>query len=148
MDYLQILFFVIIGAALIAVAYILTARPAKGSALIAAMLAGLFAGYTAVQIASEGVVQFFTNHSQDMTGIQVWWDLVMCLIIAFFFILPRAQKQEMNVVPWALFVFCTASIGLLAMCARLFWLEHEAQAAQTAPDSVPAVPTAKPATAA
>jgi len=128
MDYLQILFFVIIGFAVIAAVYILTARPIQGSPLVAAVLAGLFAGYTAVQIGQEGVVEFFTNHSEDMTGIQVWWDLVMCVIIAFFFILPRAQKQGMNILPWALFVMSTASIGLLAMCARLFWLEKKADA--------------------
>ena len=34
MDYLQILFFAIIGVAVIAAAYILIARPAKGSPLI------------------------------------------------------------------------------------------------------------------
>ena len=132
MDYLQILFFAIIGVAVIAAAYILVARPTNGSPVVAATLAGLFAGYTAVQIGQEGVVEFFTNHSEDMTGIQVWWDLVMCVIIAFFFILPRAQKQNMNVLPWALFVFGTASIGLLAMCARLFWLENAAQSAEAA----------------
>jgi hypothetical protein len=32
----------------------------------------------------------------------------------------------MNVPLWALFVGTTASIGLLAMCARLFWLERAA----------------------
>lgn len=127
MDYLQILFFVIIGAATIAAAYILIAQPTKGVPLIAAALSGLFAGYTVVQIAQEGVVEFFVNHSEDLTGIQVWWDLVMVVVIAFFFIRPRAQKQNMNIVPWALFVFCTASIGLLAMCARLFWLENAAE---------------------
>lgn len=129
MDYLQILFFVIIGFGSVATLYILTARPAKGKPFVAAVLAGLFAGYTAVQIGQEGVMEFFVNHSEDMTGIQVWWDLVMAVIIAFFFILPRAQRQGMNIVPWALFVLSTASIGLLAMCARLFWLENAHDAA-------------------
>lgn len=129
MDYLQILFFLIVGGAAIAAVYILTARPTKGIPLLAALLAGLFGGYTAIQIAQEGVVTFYTNHAQNMTGIQVWWDLVMCVVIAFFFILPRAQKQNMNIVPWALFVLSTASIGLLAMCARLFWLENGADEA-------------------
>ncbi|MEO1221592.1 MAG: hypothetical protein AAFY42_09640 [Pseudomonadota bacterium] len=141
MDYLQILFFVIIGAAVVAALYILSARPTQGSPLVAAVLAGLFAGYTGVQIAQEGVIEFFINHSEDMTGIQVWWDLVMSVIIAFFFILPRAQKQNMNILPWALLVFGTASIGLLAMCARLFWLENASEVSQTEEISKPA-PTA------
>lgn len=127
MDYLQILFFIIVGFTTLAGAYILIAKPTNGSPLFAAMLCGLFSGYTAIQIAQEGVVMFFTNHSANLTGIQVWWDLVMCVVIAFFFILPRAQKQGMNVLPWALLIGSTASIGLLAMCARLFWLENAAQ---------------------
>jgi hypothetical protein len=61
----------------------------------------------------------------NLTGIQVWWDLVMCVMIAMFFIAPRARKAGMNLLPWALFVGSTASIGLLAMCARLFWLEQQ-----------------------
>ena len=137
MDYLQILFFVIIGFGSVAAIYILTARPTKGSPLIAAVIAGLFAGYTAVQIGQEGVVEFFVNHSADLTGIQVWWDLVMAVIIALFFILPRAQKQGMNIWLWALFALSTASIGLLAMCARLFWLENASEAASDAPNGNP-----------
>ena len=58
----------------------------------------------------------------------MWWDLVMCAIIALFFIAPRARQQGMNILPWALLVGSTASIGLLAMCARLFWLEQQAAA--------------------
>jgi hypothetical protein len=84
-----------------------------------------------VQLAQEGAVMFFTNHTANLTGLQVWWDLAMCVGIALFFIIPRARVAGMNVVPWVLFVGFTASIGLLAMCARLFWLE--AQAAQAAP---------------
>lgn len=125
MDILQTLFFVIIGASTLAGAYILIAKPAKGSAALAAILSAGFAVYTAIQIAREGVVMFFTNHSQNLTGLQVWWDLVMCVVIAFFFIAPRARAAGMNVLPWALFAGCTASIGLLAMCARLFWLENK-----------------------
>ncbi|MGB3472541.1 MAG: hypothetical protein WBA51_17135 [Erythrobacter sp.] len=127
MDTLQILFFIIIGAVFIAAAYILIAKPAKGNPLFAAALCGLFAGYTTVQIAQEGVMMFFVNHSDNLTGIQVWWDLLMCWAIALFFIAPRARAVGMNVPLWALLVASTASIGLLAMCARLFWLEARAR---------------------
>jgi hypothetical protein len=39
----------------------------------------------------------------------------------------------MNVTLWALFVGMTASIGLLAMAARLFWLEQHTGAATALP---------------
>ncbi len=133
MDTLQILFFATISASALAGLYILIAKPQKGNALLAALLCAVFGGYTAVQIAQEGVVMFFTNHSSNLTGIQVWWDLVMCVVIALFFIAPRARAQGMNLLPWALLVGCTASIGLLAMCARLFWLENQHEGASTNP---------------
>ena len=49
-------------------------------------------------------------------------------VVALFFIAPRARAAGMNVLPWTLLVGCTASIGLLAMVARLFWLERRARA--------------------
>jgi hypothetical protein len=103
---------------------ILIARRESGNPVAAAVLCALFAGYTAVQIGSEGVIGFYTNHTRDLTGVQVWWDLLMCALIALFLIAPRARGQGMNVTGWALLVLATASIGLLAMCARLFWLEN------------------------
>ncbi|MEL7686556.1 hypothetical protein AAG596_03560 [Citromicrobium bathyomarinum] len=108
---------------------ILAAKRETGNAALAALLCGAFAAYTAVQIASEGVVGFFTNHTANLTGLQVWIDLIMCTVLALFFIAPRARAAGMNLLPWTLLVGCTASIGLLAMVARLFWLERRAQAA-------------------
>ncbi|WP_298334136.1 hypothetical protein [uncultured Erythrobacter sp.] len=131
MDYLQILFFLVFAATALAGVYLLIAKPTNGNPLLAACLCGLFFGYTVVQLWQEGAMMFFTNHSANLTGIQVWWDLVMSVLIALFFILPRARKVGMNVVPWALFVGTTASIGLLAMIARLFWLENTARRADT-----------------
>ncbi|MEO0590542.1 MAG: hypothetical protein AAFZ11_08280 [Pseudomonadota bacterium] len=125
MDTLQILFFLVFLATTLAGAYILISKPTIGNPSLAAILCVVFLGYTAVQIAQEGVVMFFTNHSANLTGLQVWWDLVMSVLIAFFFIRPRAQAAGMNILPWALFIGSTASIGLLAMCARLFWLERQ-----------------------
>ncbi len=112
---------------LIAFLTILIAKREIGSASVAALLFTAFGAFTAVQIGQEGVIGFYTNHSQSLTGLQVWWDLIMCALIALFFIAPRARKQGMNLTPWALLVGTTASIGLLAMCARLFWLEQQAQ---------------------
>lgn len=126
MDVLQFTFFAVLALGGVAIVYTLIAKPTTGSAILAAMLSAGFAAYTAVQIWSEGVVMFFTNHTQNMTGLQVWWDLVMCVVIGVFLIAPRARAVGMNMLPWLLLVGATASIGLLAMCARLFWLESRA----------------------
>lgn len=121
-------------AGLMAFLAILANRNSVGNALLAAMLSAGFAAFTAVQIAQDGLVMFWTNHSQNLTGVQVWWDLILSVMIALFFIAPRARKAGMNVPLWGLLVVTTASIGLLAMCARLFWLEHarEEQAGEPA----------------
>lgn len=113
------------GAALLTT---LSAKREVGSAALAAILCAGFSAFTAVQIGREGVAGFFNNHSQNLTGLQVWWDLIMCAVIALFVIAPRARAQGMNVTLWGLFVGTTASIGLLAMCARLFWLEQQSAA--------------------
>ncbi|MFL0356189.1 hypothetical protein ACI5KX_06880 [Erythrobacter sp. GH1-10] len=133
MDVLQIIFIAVWVCSVPAFLYILFARPTGGNSTLAAMLCGGFAAFTAVQIWSEGVIMFWTNHTVNLTGIQVWWDLVMCVVIALFFIAPRARAAGMNVIPWALLAGATASIGLLAMCARLFWLESQSSAADARP---------------
>lgn len=129
LDTLQVTFIAVLVFGAIGIFHILTAKPTVGSAIIAAMLSAGFGAYTAIQIWSEGVMMFWTNHTVNLTGIQVWWDLVMCVIIALFFIAPRARAAGMNVPLWALLAGCTASIGLLAMIARLFWLESQTDAA-------------------
>lgn len=117
---------------MIGVLSILATKRETGSTAIAALLLAAFGTFTAVQIAREGVTGFYTNHSQSLTGLQVWWDLVQCAVIALFLIAPRARKVGMNLPLWAIFVATTASVGLLAMCARLFWLEAAAREARAA----------------
>lgn len=104
-------------------------RPgAPGSAVIAGALSAGFAAFSAVTIATEGVFPVILNHTTNLWGVQVWWDLLFSLSVAFFFAAPRARAQGMNLPLWTLFVLATASIGLLAMVARLFWLEQAREA--------------------
>ncbi|GMN03733.1 hypothetical protein [Erythrobacter sp. MTPC3] len=123
MNVLQITFLAVLACGGIAIAYTLLAKPTTGNAFLAAMLSAGLGAFTAVQIAQEGVMMFFINHTHNLTGLQVWWDLVMCVVIGLFLIAQRARAAGMNLAPWFLFVGATASIGLLATCARLFWLE-------------------------
>lgn len=126
------------GGLVFAVAAILaiTLRPgAPGNALLAGALSAGFAAFTAVTIAAEGVFPVILNHTSNLWGVQVWWDLLFSLSVAFFLILPRARAVGMNVPAWTVFILATASIGLLAMAARLFWLENSAQ---STPEARPA----------
>ena len=96
--------------------------------MLAALLLAGFSAYTSVTIASEGVMPVWLNHTSNLWGVQVWWDLLFSLGVAVFLILPRARAQGMSIALWILFVATTASIGLLAMVARLFWLEKHGNA--------------------
>lgn len=112
--------------ALVAIASILLNDQKVGSAALAAALAAGFAAYTAGTIYAEGLLVVLTNQTSNLWGVQVWWDLLIAVAIGLFLIAPRARAQGMNLPLWIVFVVATASIGLLAMAARLFWLEQAA----------------------
>jgi len=114
--------------AVIAAVYIVAAPTTIGSVTLAAVLSGAFAGFTAVTIYQDGVMPVWTNHTSNLWGTQVWWDLLFAVGLCLFLIVPRARAAGMNLPLWTLFVISTASIGLLAMAARLFWLENQAEA--------------------
>jgi len=116
-----------LASAVIALGYILAGSPKIGSAVLAATLAAGFGAFTAVTIAREGVLLVWTNHTKNLWGVQVWWDLLFAVVLAVFLIAPRARAAGMKLFPWLLFVAATASIGLLAMAARLFWLEARSE---------------------
>ena len=124
----------VIGAAVIGpiVIYIAVSKNRIGSPAFAAALGAGFAAFTAVTIATEGVWPVIVNHTANLWGVQVWYDLLISVGIALFLVLPRARAVGMQVWPWVIFVALTASIGLLAMIARLFWLERQREATAAA----------------
>lgn len=97
--------------------------PASGTWRWPALLCAAFAAFTAYQIGTEGVVQFWINHTANATGNQVWFDLLLSVSIAFAVLVPQARRLQMALLPWAIFVIATASIGLLAMWARVLFLQ-------------------------
>ncbi|MFN9497992.1 MAG: hypothetical protein ACK554_01845 [Erythrobacteraceae bacterium] len=117
-----------IAAILVAIGWVLARRETIGSPAIAAALAGGFTAYSGVTIWAEGLMPVLTNNTSNLWGVQVWWDLLISATIALFLIAPRARAQGMSLPLWAALILATASIGLLAMCARLFWLERAAAA--------------------
>lgn len=86
----------------------------------------LFALFSLWTVAEEGLVQFWINHTTTMAGVQVWFDLVLAVTIAFVLIAPRARAVGMPLLPWGIAVIATACIALLPMLARLLWLEDRA----------------------
>lgn len=66
---------------------------------------------------------FWTEHTRNFWGNQIWFDLIFGLAIGWTLILPRARAVGMNTVLWFILVAATANIGLSAMLARILYLE-------------------------
>ncbi|MBO6525918.1 hypothetical protein [Erythrobacter sp.] len=128
MTTLEILFVLGAVGALPAVLLLALRGRVQESWSMAAVLAAGFIIFSAFPIVQDGVLGFLPNHTQDLWGTQVWYDLVIVVVVALVFIVPRARAVGMNVPLWVLAVGMTASISLLPMVARLFWLEKRARA--------------------
>ncbi len=114
--------------ALAFVAYLLTTLSGKTPSLwvMPALLSAAFLLWSVATIRVEGPLGFWENHTTDLWGNQVWFDLLFAVAIGWTLILPRAQAQGMRLLPWLVAVCATGCVGLLAMLARLFYLEDRA----------------------
>lgn len=121
-----------LGIVVLVAFYIASGNHKIGNPAIAAALSAAFGTYSVATLYGEGLLPVWTNHTTNMWGVQVWWDLLFAVGIALFLIAPRARKVGMNVPLWTIAVLATASIALLAMAARLFWLELQAEPSSAA----------------
>lgn len=96
--------------------------------VVPALLGAVFLAFSIYQVSQEGLIQFWINHTTDLTGNQVWFDLIMAVTIGFYLLAPRARAVGMPLMPWGIAVFLTACIALLPMLARVLWLENKAKA--------------------
>jgi hypothetical protein len=89
-----------------------------------AVAGALFLLFSLVTVSRDGLMQFWVNHTVNFTGNQVWFDLVMAVAIAFYFIAPRARAVGMPLLPWGIAVVATACIALLPMMAMVLSRER------------------------
>ena len=87
-----------------------------------AALSAAFLAWSVLTIITEGPTGFWDNHTQDMWGNQVWFDLLLAASIGWWFILPRARAAGMTIWVWLILIICTGCVGFLAMVARLLYL--------------------------
>jgi hypothetical protein len=114
------------AAALVAFLIVIVAsfgRSARADWRLPATLSAAFALFTAVVVVNEGLTGFWPVHTFNLWGNQVWFDLLLAFGIAWTALLPRARAAGMMPVVWAIALIATGSVGLLAMLARLQWLE-------------------------
>lgn len=102
--------------------------------LLPACVASGFLLWSVAAVILEGPTGFWSLHTRNLWGNQIWFDLLFAVSVALTFMVPRARSLGMHTAPWVLFVLATGSIGLLAMCARIIQLE----ARKASPDHIDA----------
>ncbi len=100
-----------------------------------AILGAAFALFSLLTVMREGLVLFWINHTSNLTGNQVWFDLLAATSIGFILILPRARAVGMRPWPWAIATILLACVALLPMIARVLWLEEQRDKAVDAKNS-------------
>lgn len=103
----------------------------ENSWLLPAALSLAFLLFSLQAIISEGTLGFWTEHTRNLWGNQIWFDLLLAVGIGWFLVVPQAKVQGMRLLPWLMLIVCTGSIGFLAMIARMLYLqEHSVQRQQ------------------
>jgi hypothetical protein len=100
----------------------------KNGWLFPAALSIAFLLFSLQAIISEGALGFWPEHTLNLWGNQIWFDLLLAVGIGWFLVVPQAKVQGMRLFPWLVLIVCTGSIGFLAMIARMLYLqEHSDQ---------------------
>jgi hypothetical protein len=92
--------------------------------LLPATLSATLLGFSLVTVASEGPVALWEAHSKDLWANQIWFDLLLAIGTAWALIVPRARALGMRPLPWLALIVGTGSVGLLAMAARMLYLQN------------------------
>ncbi|MBN8493806.1 MAG: hypothetical protein J0M00_20545, partial [Burkholderiales bacterium] len=88
------------------------------------LLSLLFLAFSLWAVWREGPVGFWAEHTRNLWGQQIWFDLLLAAGTAWAALLPQARAAGMRPGFWLLAVVCSGSIGLLAMLARLLYLRE------------------------
>ncbi len=92
--------------------------------LVPAVAAGLLAVGTGGAIAAEGLFGFRPLLTASPWGLQLWFDRLVSVAVAFFLLQNRARAAGLKSEVWVLLVIVTGGIGLAAMLARTVYHER------------------------
>jgi hypothetical protein len=97
----------------------------NNSWLFPAMLSLLFLLFSLKAIVSAGLLGFWVEHTRNVWGNQIWFDLLLGIGIGWYLIVPQAKALGMRLYLWLAIIVCTGCIGFLAMIARLLYLQEQ-----------------------
>jgi hypothetical protein len=83
------------------------------------------ASWTVVAITEAGLDALWPVYTASPWGLQAWYDRLAAVTIAFFFLQNRARAAGMKSETWVVLVIFTGSLALLAMLARMLYLERQ-----------------------
>lgn len=98
-------------------------RPGTASWALPAIMSALFLIWSSFTVLTEGATGFWSEHTRNLWGNQIWFDLLFAAAVALTVMVPRARALGMRPLPWSLAVLATGSVALLAMFARMAYLE-------------------------
>ena len=104
-------------------------RRVKNSWLFPAGLSLLFLLFSVNAAVTEGPTGFWVEHTRNLWGNQIWFDLLLAAGIGWFLIAPQAKALGMRLPLWLVLVVGTGCIGFLAMVARMLYLKERSNAA-------------------
>lgn len=98
----------------------------KNSWLFPTTLSLLFLLFSLQAIVAEGSLGFWVEHTRNLWGNQIWFDLLLGVGIGWYLVVPQAKALGMHLYLWLALIVCTGCIGFLAMLARLLYLQDRA----------------------
>ena len=93
---------------------------------VPALLSAAFFVGSLRAIATGGTLGFWAEHTRNDWNNQIFLDLLLSGSCAYFLLLARARAVSMHLLAWFMVIAATGSIGLLAMIARVLFLERSA----------------------
>ena len=102
-----------------------TQEPAPRRWRAAAGLSAAFLLFTLLTVWVQGPLGFLEEHTRTLWSSQIWLDLLLGVSVALWFMVPPARALGMRVPLWLSLVVLTGNIGLLAMLARIWWLQEQ-----------------------
>lgn len=95
----------------------------KNAWMAPAALSIVFACLSLQAVITEGAVGFWVEHTRNLWGNQIWFDLLLAGGVAWFFAAKKARSLGLRSWPWLLVIVATGSIGLLAFVARILYAQ-------------------------
>ncbi|MYE23062.1 MAG: hypothetical protein F4Y01_03825 [Gammaproteobacteria bacterium] len=82
-----------------------------------------FLAWTLYALADEGVIAIWQEISRSLWSNQIFIDLLIAVGVALAFLVPEARRLGMKPLPWVVATAATGCIALLAMLARMLFLQ-------------------------